>query len=189
MLVFSRKLRDIVIDGDIVITVVRIDRNQVRIGIEAPGSVPIHRSELLVAASIDETSPSPTKLEVAARQSFLHCLSSLKTASGRRQDRPLDFRSDANRVLSSLGTLKRIAASMNMEKTGHQPARFASKGVGVAACPMLWVFRASAPRSRTRRTRKSCPMDLWVDRRGRDDPHLGHLAESRSDRLFSLFLC
>ena len=56
MLVLSRKLNEkIVIDGDIVITVVRIDRNQVRIGIESPGSVPIHRSELLVAASIDET--------------------------------------------------------------------------------------------------------------------------------------
>lgn len=55
MLVLSRKLNEkIVIDGDIVITVVRIDRNQVRIGIEAPGSVPIHRSELLMPASLEE---------------------------------------------------------------------------------------------------------------------------------------
>lgn len=56
MLVLSRKLNEkIVIDGDIVITVVRIDRNQVRIGIEAPGSVPIHRSELLISNLVEET--------------------------------------------------------------------------------------------------------------------------------------
>ena len=40
MLVLSRKLNEkIVIDGGIVVTVVKIDRNQVRLGIEAPGHV------------------------------------------------------------------------------------------------------------------------------------------------------
>ena len=39
MLVLSRKLNEkIVIDGGIVVTVVKIDRNQVRLGIEAPGT-------------------------------------------------------------------------------------------------------------------------------------------------------
>ncbi|HEX8200877.1 MAG TPA: carbon storage regulator CsrA [Isosphaeraceae bacterium] len=48
MLVLSRKLNEkIVIDGEIVVTVVKIDRNQVRIGIEAPGHVPVYREELL----------------------------------------------------------------------------------------------------------------------------------------------
>lgn len=48
MLVLSRKLNErIVIDGGIVITVVKIDRNQVRIGIEAPGHVPVYREEIL----------------------------------------------------------------------------------------------------------------------------------------------
>jgi len=47
MLVLSRKLNEkIVIDGGIVLTVVKIDGNQVRIGIEAPGHVQIFREEI-----------------------------------------------------------------------------------------------------------------------------------------------
>ena len=47
MLVLSRKLNEkIVIDGGIVITVVKVDRNQVRIGIEAPGHVQVFREEI-----------------------------------------------------------------------------------------------------------------------------------------------
>ena len=47
MLVLSRKPNEkIVINGDIVVTIVRIDRNQVRIGIQAPSEVPIHREEV-----------------------------------------------------------------------------------------------------------------------------------------------
>ena len=51
MLVLSRKLNEkIIINGDITVTVVKIDRNQVRIGIEAPGRVPVYREEILPAA-------------------------------------------------------------------------------------------------------------------------------------------
>jgi len=47
MLVLSRKLNEkIVIDGGIVVTVVKIDRNQVRLGIEAPGHVSVFREEI-----------------------------------------------------------------------------------------------------------------------------------------------
>jgi carbon storage regulator len=47
MLVLSRKLNEkIVIDGEIVVTVARIDRNQVRLGIEAPGHVSVFREEI-----------------------------------------------------------------------------------------------------------------------------------------------
>jgi carbon storage regulator len=50
MLVLSRKLNEkIVIDGGIVVTVVKIDRNQVRLGIEAPENVRIFREEIAVA--------------------------------------------------------------------------------------------------------------------------------------------
>jgi carbon storage regulator len=51
MLVLSRKLNErIVINGEIIVTVVRIDRNQVRIGIDAPASVSVFREELLPSA-------------------------------------------------------------------------------------------------------------------------------------------
>ncbi len=48
MLVLSRKVDErIVIDDRIVVTVVKIDRNHVRLGIEAPGNVPVFREEIL----------------------------------------------------------------------------------------------------------------------------------------------
>jgi carbon storage regulator len=47
MLVLSRKLGEKIVVGDhIVITVVKIDRNQIRIGIEAPQDVPVYREEI-----------------------------------------------------------------------------------------------------------------------------------------------
>ena len=53
MLVLSRKQNEkIVIDGGIVITVVKIDRNHVRIGIEAPENVAVFREEIAPARMI-----------------------------------------------------------------------------------------------------------------------------------------
>ena len=47
MLVLSRKLGEkIMIGNNIVVTVVKIDRNQIRIGIEAPQDVPVFREEI-----------------------------------------------------------------------------------------------------------------------------------------------
>jgi carbon storage regulator len=47
MLILSRKVQEsIVIDGRIVVKVVRIDGDQVKLGIEAPNSVPVHRQEI-----------------------------------------------------------------------------------------------------------------------------------------------
>lgn len=48
MLVLSRKLGEkIVINENITLTVVSIERGKVRLGIEAPKEIPIFRSELL----------------------------------------------------------------------------------------------------------------------------------------------
>lgn len=47
MLVLSRKLGEkVVIGQNIVLTVVKIDRNQIRLGIEAPSDVSIYREEI-----------------------------------------------------------------------------------------------------------------------------------------------
>ena len=48
MLVISRKINEkIKIGEDIEITIISIDKNQVKIGIEAPKDVPILRAELI----------------------------------------------------------------------------------------------------------------------------------------------
>jgi carbon storage regulator len=50
MLVLSRKLGEKIVIGDnIVLTVVKIDRNQIRVGIEAPHEVPVYREEIAPA--------------------------------------------------------------------------------------------------------------------------------------------
>jgi carbon storage regulator len=53
MLVLSRKLGEKIVIGDnIVVTVVKIDRNQIRIGIEAPQEVPVYREEISPARTV-----------------------------------------------------------------------------------------------------------------------------------------
>ncbi len=73
MLVLSRKKNEsIVINNDIVITVVEVRGDKVRLGIQAPKDVPVHRQEVyeaihgvkvpvapVVAAKTDDTA-SPT---------------------------------------------------------------------------------------------------------------------------------
>jgi len=48
VLLLSRKTgQSIVINDDIVITIVAVDRNRVQVGIRAPGYVPVYRQELV----------------------------------------------------------------------------------------------------------------------------------------------
>jgi len=54
MLVLTRKLNQaIVIGDDVRIVIVSIDRDQVRLGIEAPKSIPVHRAEIRESMSTD----------------------------------------------------------------------------------------------------------------------------------------
>jgi carbon storage regulator len=47
MLVLSRKIGEKILIGDnIVLTIVKIDRNQIRLGIEAPIDVQVYREEI-----------------------------------------------------------------------------------------------------------------------------------------------
>jgi carbon storage regulator len=49
MLILSRKLGEsIVIDGRIIVKIVRLDGDLVKLGIEAPAEVPVHRQEVYV---------------------------------------------------------------------------------------------------------------------------------------------
>ena len=64
MLVLSRKVNEkVMIGNDIVLTIVKIDRNQVRIGIEAPGHIPVYREEIL-PASFFETNEAGVQEEL-----------------------------------------------------------------------------------------------------------------------------
>ena len=55
MLVLSRKKNEsIVIDEDIVVTVVEIRGDKVRLGIEAPRNIPVHRREVLDAILLEQ---------------------------------------------------------------------------------------------------------------------------------------
>jgi carbon storage regulator len=66
MLVLSRKKNEsIVINNDIVITVVEIRGDKVRLGIEAPKDVPVHRQEVYEAIH-GVKAPTPTQ-PVAAK--------------------------------------------------------------------------------------------------------------------------
>jgi carbon storage regulator len=59
MLVLSRKKNEsIVIDEHIVITIVEIRGDKVRLGIEAPKEIPIHRSEVHAAIHAEHNSGS-----------------------------------------------------------------------------------------------------------------------------------
>ena len=47
MLILSRKINEsVVIDGRIVVKVVRVEGDVVKLGIQAPGDVPVHRQEV-----------------------------------------------------------------------------------------------------------------------------------------------
>ena len=69
MLVLSRKKNEsIIIDDNIVITVVEVRGDKVRLGIQAPREVPIHRSEVYEAIQAERAATKeepPTTVQPA----------------------------------------------------------------------------------------------------------------------------
>ncbi|HEY1600885.1 MAG TPA: carbon storage regulator CsrA [Pirellulales bacterium] len=70
MLVLSRKKNEsIVINDDITIVVVEIRGDKVRLGVEAPKEVPVHRSEVYQAIHRNDSLEKPTaKPDVAGAE-------------------------------------------------------------------------------------------------------------------------
>lgn len=66
MLVLSRKKNEsIVIDDTIIVTVVEIRGDKVRLGIQAPKEVPVHRSEVHAAIHSEQARQAPPVVPTA----------------------------------------------------------------------------------------------------------------------------
>jgi carbon storage regulator len=67
MLVLSRQRDESIVIGDnVVITIVDIRGDKVRLGIEAPGEVPVHRQEVYEAIQRENRKPSVSQAAVVA---------------------------------------------------------------------------------------------------------------------------
>ena len=69
MLVLSRKKNEsIIINDDITIVVVEIRGDKVRLGVEAPKEVPVHRNEVYEAIRRNQQKPDPSAQPVVAKR-------------------------------------------------------------------------------------------------------------------------
>ena len=76
MLVLSRRVGEsVVIGDDVTITILEVRSDVIRVGIDAPRSVAVHRAELLVeleASNRDSASPSEDAVSSLARELRQH---------------------------------------------------------------------------------------------------------------------
>lgn len=65
MLILTRRIGETCVFGDneVRVTILRIDGNQVRLGIEAPRDIPIHREEVFNRIKQQEMSDEITEIE------------------------------------------------------------------------------------------------------------------------------
>ncbi len=95
MLVLSRKTGEVVtIGNDIKITVVNIDRGIVRLGIEAPKSVVVHRKE--VYDKIIESNKEAASTEVS---DFINIISDSKLSLADDEDKIIQTDSQINNIV------------------------------------------------------------------------------------------
>ena len=77
MLVLSRKPKEVIVIGqDIKVTIISINRDQVRIGIDAPPSVPVHRYEVYLA--IREANRAAASIETVTKDEAAKILAGIK---------------------------------------------------------------------------------------------------------------
>ncbi len=70
MLVLSRQRDESIVIGDnIVITIVDIRGDKVRLGIEAPGEIPVHRQEVFEAIQRENRKPASPSVGVTSKES------------------------------------------------------------------------------------------------------------------------
>jgi carbon storage regulator len=70
MLILTRRIGEsIIIGDDITLTVLGVKGNQVRIGVNAPKSVSVHREEIYQRIQQERTSDEPVNVDVSQSQS------------------------------------------------------------------------------------------------------------------------
>ena len=73
MLVLSRKPKEsIVINGNITVSVLRVDNDNVRIGIEAPKTVPVMRKEIYQEISQNNLAAAGSNIDKLKKKQLLH---------------------------------------------------------------------------------------------------------------------
>ena len=93
MLILSRKLNEsIIIDGKIIVKVLRIDKDTVKLGIQAPAELPVHREEIHQVIEKNKANGAKPNGSVAARRPRVACAWTPRGSdlSQRDQRRPLD---------------------------------------------------------------------------------------------------
>jgi carbon storage regulator len=67
MLILSRKLNEcIVIDGSVIVKVLKIDRENVKLGIQAPQEMSVHRQEIFELIQKRKLAQAPASSETPA---------------------------------------------------------------------------------------------------------------------------
>jgi len=83
MLILTRRVGEtITIGNEINVTVLGVSGGQVRVGIDAPKDVAVHREEIYARIQAEEPGASPSHVDATARPSVLVRVKKSKVSSG-----------------------------------------------------------------------------------------------------------